>query len=116
MVSRRGRMACSQSRWQHHSESLGPGTGEDNGESQPENFQIQPDRPIVDVFEVEPDPIAEIGNLVAAPDLPQAGEARFHAQTAAMSQVVKASDFIHRQRAWSDQAHFTAQDVVELRK
>ena len=89
---------------------------EHDGNRPPHDFQIQPQGPVVNVFQIQPHPVAEIGDVVAAADLPEAGEAGFDAQAAAMRQIVKTFDFVHRQRARADEAHLAAQDVKELGK
>src|SRR5664279_4602584 len=54
----------------------------------PENGDVKPQRPMVDVFQVEPHPILEIGDVVAAADLPETGEARLNTQPAPMGEIV----------------------------
>src|SRR5215469_9810251 len=93
---------------------LSPGAGEDDGDGEPEDLDVEPEGPVIDVFEVEADPVAEVFDVVAAADLPEAGKAGFDAEAAAMGEVVEAFDFIDGKRARADQAHFTAKDVEEL--
>src|ERR1017187_5914279 len=61
----------------------GAEAGEDDGEGAGENFQVEPEGPVVDVLEVEFHPLVE-ADLVAAADLPDAGEAGLHGEAAAM--------------------------------
>ena len=96
--------------------SLGADAGKHNRHGAEEDFQIEPEGPVIDVLEIEPDPFAEIGDMIAATDLPQAREARFDAEAAAMREIIEAPDLIDRQRTRANQAHFTAQHVVELRQ
>jgi hypothetical protein len=56
----------------------------------------------------------EIPDVVAAADLPQAGQAGLHAQAAAVGEVVETAGFIDRERAGADEAHFAAEHVEEL--
>ena len=67
-------------------------------------------------MQVEADPFLEIDDLVAAADLPKAGEAGFDAEATAVGEVAEAFDFVHGQRTGADQAHVAAQDVPELRE
>src|SRR5690242_1575970 len=46
-----------------------------------EDAQVQPERPIVDVLQVQTDPVVE-PEIAAAADLPQAGQARRDAEAA----------------------------------
>src|SRR5438045_6346303 len=94
--------------------SLGADAGEHNRHGAEEDFQIEPEGPVIDVLEIEPDPFAEIGDMIAAADLPEASEAGFDAETAAMGEIIKALDFIDRQRTRANQAHFPPQHIVEL--
>src|SRR5437764_428373 len=83
---------------------LGAGAGEDDGDGSAEDLEIEPDGPIVDVFEVEAHPIAKGIYIIAAADLPQAGEARLDTESPAMCGIVEAFDFIDGQRARTDEA------------
>src|SRR3954447_18534818 len=58
-------------------ELLRPGPREHHGHGTPEDFQVQPERPIVDVLEIEADPIPEVRNILPATDLPETTEPRF---------------------------------------
>ena len=58
-------------------ESFGAGTGQDDWDGVDEDFEIEPEIPVVDVFEIEADPFGEIGEVGATGDLPEAGEAGF---------------------------------------
>src|SRR6185295_9425555 len=80
-----------------------------------QDFEIEPEGPVVDVFEVQPDPVAEIAHLVASAYLPEAGQTRLHTQAAAMGEIIEALDFIHGQRAGPHQAHLALEHVPKLR-
>jgi len=82
--------------------SLRSSSGKNVGNGFEQNFQVEPERPVVNVFQIEADPVLEIGNLVAAADLPETGEAGLDAQAAAMRQVVETLHLVHRQRARAD--------------
>lgn len=77
-------------------------------------MQIQPERPVVDVFEVEGDPFLEVLDAVAPADLPEAGEAGFDAEAAALRVFLDAVDLVNWQRAGADEAHLAFQNVEEL--
>src|SRR5208282_3738975 len=96
--------------------SFGAGGRENGGNGAQQNFQIKPQRPVINVFEVEPHPLLKVRDLVASADLPEAGDAGLHAQAAAVGQVVETSYLVHRQRTRTHEAHFTAQDIEELRQ
>ena len=89
---------------------------EHGGDGADQDFQIEPQRPVVNVFEVKPHPVLEIGNLIAAADLPETGQPGLDAEAAAVGQIFKTLHFVHRQRARTDQAHFGAEHVVKLRQ
>src|SRR5258705_12955204 len=78
---------------------------EDRRNCPPQNLQIQPKRPIVDVFQVQPDPVSEILNVVAAADLPQASHAWLDTEPPAVRGVIEPLHLVHRQRAGANQAH-----------
>jgi tripartite ATP-independent transporter DctM subunit len=75
---------------------LGTRAGEDGGDGHQENLEVEPEGPVVDVGEVEGDPFFEVFDAVAAGDLPEAGEAGFDAEAAALgvlgSLVLAAAD------------------------
>src|SRR5690348_16730070 len=89
---------------------LRPGAAQDGGNRAQENLEVEPERPVVNVFEVEAHPFLEVGNLVAALDLPETGEAGLDAQTAAVREIAETADLVHRQRARANEAHLAAQD------
>src|SRR4029079_16079640 len=76
--------------------------------------EVEAQAPAVDVLEVESHPLLE-GQVVAPTDLPQAGEARSDAQTAAEG-TVKALGLPDRKRPRTHEAHVAEQDVEELRQ
>src|SRR5439155_15275195 len=96
--------------------SLGARSEQNNGNRPAENLQVKPQRPVVDVFQIQPHPICEIMHIVAAADLPETSQPRLDAQAPTMRQVVESSDFIDRQRPRAHQAHFAADHIHQLRK
>ena len=63
---------------------------EGDGDRGEEDFHIEPEGPLVDVGEVQAHPVVEVGNVVAAVDLPEAGEAGLHTEPAAVRVVFEA--------------------------
>src|SRR6266542_4255722 len=96
--------------------SLRPRAGEHHRNRAKQDFEIEPERPVVNVFKIETDPILELDDLIAAADLPQAAEPRFDTESPAVGQIVEASDFVHGQGPGTHEAHLTAQNVDQLRK
>ena len=83
-----------------------PGTQDDR--------DVEPDRPVLEIREVQPDQIVE-GQAGAAGDLPETRDTGQHQVPLPMprcEQLVVAE----RQRAWADEAHLPAQDVEHLRQ
>src|ERR1035441_3212406 len=70
--------------------------GKHGRQGAPENGDVQPQGPMVNVFQVQSHPLLEIGKVVASTDLPEAGQARLYAQPTPMGQVVEAFDLIDR--------------------
>src|SRR5664280_1762689 len=93
--------------------SFGTRASEHDGDGADQDFQIEPQRPVVNVFEVEAHPLLEIGYLVASADLPEAGEAGLDAEAAAMGEIFETLHLVHRQRARTHQAHFGAEHVEQ---
>src|SRR5262245_3894830 len=91
------------------------GASDDCGNGLDQDFQIEEQRPVIDVFEVEFDPLVEVFDLVAAADLPEAGQAGLHGEAAALRGAFKLGHLIERERARADEAHVAAQHVEELR-
>ena len=93
---------------------MGAAAAEDGGEGAEEDLEVEPEGPVVDVGEVEGDPFFEVFDAVAAGDLPEAGEAGFDAEAAALGVFFDAFDFVDGEGAGADEAHFAAEDVEEL--
>ena len=93
---------------------MGAAAAEDGGEGAEEDLEVEPEGPIVDVGEVEGDPFFEVFDAVAAGDLPEAGEAGFDAEAAALGVFFDAFDFVNGEGAGADEAHFATEDVEEL--
>ena len=57
-------------------DSLCAGADENDRDGAKEDLDVEPERPVVDVLKVEAHPVGEFIHLIAAADLPEAGEAR----------------------------------------
>jgi len=51
------------------------GAEQHHGNRAHEDGEVEPDGPVVNVLQVQADPVAEVGDFVAPADLPEAGEA-----------------------------------------
>ena len=65
-------------------QSFCPRADKHSWNSPKQDFEVQPKRPVVDVFQIQSHPVFEITDFVATADLPQASEAGFDAETAAV--------------------------------
>jgi hypothetical protein len=72
----------------------GTGASENHRDGLEQNFQVQGEAPVVDVFQVKADPFLETSDLIAASDLPEAGQSGFHAETPPLCGGVDLSDFV----------------------
>ena len=92
---------CSSGAFEHCRDSFG------------QYFKVQKQRPVVDVFHVELHPLLE-GNVGAAVDLPEAGDARADGEAASMPVFVKAFVIPFGEGSGADKAHISFEDVYEL--
>src|SRR2546425_12991748 len=75
-----------------------------------QDLEVQPKRPVVDVFQIHPHPLVEAGDAVPSVHLPETGQPRRDAQPAPVPQLV--SLYLRSKRgAWSDEAHISLQDA-----
>src|SRR5437016_3923066 len=93
---------------------FGAGSHENHRNGSSQNLEVQPEGPIVDILEIQPDPILEIRDVIASAHLPEAGQPGFDAQPSTMGQVMETLHFVDRQRTRPDEAHFAPQDVYKL--
>ena len=49
---------------------------ENGGEGEEKNFEVEPQGPIVDVFQVQPHPVLKVRNVTTTAYLPETGEPR----------------------------------------
>src|SRR6476659_10774635 len=83
--------------------SVRPAAAQDGQRGARDDLDVEPDRPVLDVVEVEPHEVVEV-ELGAARDLPQTRDAGQHAGTAAMTAVEQLA-IAPRRRARPDQGH-----------
>src|SRR5262249_61197813 len=95
------------------STSVGAAAAEDGRDGLDQDRDVEPDRPVLEVEEVEPDEVVE-AEVRAARDLPEAGHAGDDDVGLAVPGV-EALVVAQRQRARADEAHLAAQHVPELR-
>src|ERR1022692_5333357 len=94
--------------------SIRPPSGKDDGNGAQEDLEIEPQRPVVDVGEVELHPAVEV-DMVAAFQHPGASQAGTHAQTPPLP-VFILLHFLGNGGTRSDERHVTPQDVPKLRQ
>src|SRR5688572_24558775 len=94
--------------------SFGARSREHDRHRSPQDLQVKPERPVVDIFQIEPDPIPEIGNVVATANLPKTGQPGLYAQAPAMGHLIEAAHLIERQRPGTHQAHLEPKHVEQL--
>src|ERR1043166_1717307 len=87
--------------------------GEHNRDGAGENQAVEPQRPAVDVHQIELNPLL-VGAPTAAADLPQAGDARLRGEAAHLVATGELREVALQDRPRSDDAHVAAQDVDEL--
>src|SRR5687767_9435874 len=70
-----------------------------------DDLGIEPERPVVDILEIELHPFAEARDLVASADLPEAGEAGFHREPAPLRGGFEFLHFVEGQWTRSHETH-----------
>src|SRR5579859_1758657 len=88
--------------------------GDDRGQRLGEDRDVEPDRPVLQVVEVEPHEIVE-AELDSARDLPQPGHAGKHAVALTMP-VLELDVVAQRQRPRTHERHLSAEHVQNLRQ
>src|SRR4051794_16410646 len=88
--------------------------GGDRGCCSQDYFEIEPRRPVLGVVQIESPHLVE-REVTAAVDLPQPGQSRRHEQALSMPILVN-RDLVWELGPWSDNTHFTLEDIYELRK
>src|SRR5262245_5591118 len=85
---------------------------ENGGNGLEQDLEVQSQRPVVDVLQVQLPPLLEVDG-VAPRDLPEAGEARPDAEAPARPELVLL-DFGRDGRTGADEAHVPLEDVPHL--
>ena len=67
---------------------LAAGAGQDHASGFQKDFKIEPQGPLVDVFQVQLHPVVKADFIAAGGDLPQAGDAGLHGKPAALPHIV----------------------------
>ena len=70
-----------------------------------QDFEIQAERPVIDVIQIQFDPVVKIPHLIAPANLPETSQSRFYTEPAALRRVLKFLDLVKRQRPRPDEAH-----------
>jgi hypothetical protein len=83
------------------------GPSEYRGNCFHQNFEVELDRPVIDVLQVQLHPVLE-ADVMPAVDLPQASKPRLDAESALLPLFVESLDIPNRQ--WA-QAHVSLQNV-----
>ena len=92
--------------------SIGPDAEKDDRDRFDHDLEIQPQGPVVQVFEVELHPVLE-PDIVPSVDLPQAGDPRLHGKPASLPGLVF-FDLIRHRRTGADEAHVAEENVEKL--
>src|SRR3954447_15009929 len=94
--------------------SVGAGAAEDRAHGLPENHQVEGERPVLDVADVDAHRVVP-GEVRATADLPEPGKTRLD-EEAAVHVVAVLLDLSLQRRAGADQRHVPAQHVDQLRQ
>ena len=108
-----GAVVVDQDDRQLHGRLVGAGAADHGRDGLREDRDVQPDRPVLEVVEVEPDQVVE-AEARAARDLPEAGHAGEH-EVALAVPGLELLVVAQRQRPRADEAHLAAEHVPELR-
>ncbi len=66
----------SRTEWKRDFVSLfGPGPQQNDGNGSQEYFKIEPQRPVINVLKIQPDPVFKVLYVISAGNLPQASQA-----------------------------------------
>ena len=87
---------------------------ENGGDRTKEDLDIEPEGPVIDIFEIESNPIGKVFQFVAARDLPEAGHSWGDTESAALGVGGHGEGFIGGEGAGSDETHLAEKDVEEL--
>src|SRR3954454_7298700 len=91
-----------------------PGAAEQSGGRPREDLQVEPDRAMLDVPDVELDPLLP-GDAGAAVDLRPAGDPRAQVEAPSLARRIEL-DLCREGRAWADDPHLAAQHVDQVRE
>jgi len=91
---------------------LSASTGKHHGNGTHNDLEVEPDAPIIDIGHVERDVTGE-GWVLAALDLPEAGDSGSHVETAQVVEIVLAH-FAGQGWTRAYDAHLSAENIDEL--
>src|SRR5947209_17947633 len=80
-----------------------------------EDLEIEPQRPVVDVFEVHLHPVVEARDLIASAHLPEARDPRTDAQLPLVPEAV-AIELVRERGTRTDERHVAFQHAPKLRE
>src|ERR1035438_5061413 len=95
--------------------SCGARSLKNGGDGFGQDFEIEAERPSIDIFHIQFHPFFE-GDGAAAFDLPQAGDAGADAEAAALPILMEPQVITQGKRPGAHQAHVSLEDVEELGK
>ncbi len=78
-----------------------------------QDLEVEPQRPLVDIAQIQRDPVVEVVDPGAAGDLPEPGDAGFHGQPPALPALV-AFDLGGDGRPGPDQRHLALEHIDQL--
>src|SRR5690349_17620777 len=93
----------------------GAGTGDHGPRRSHQDLEVEPQGPVVDVFEVHLHPVVEARDLIAAAQLPQTRDAGTDAQLALVPETV-AVELVRERGTRSDERHVAFQHAPKLRE
>src|ERR1051325_12220894 len=67
---------------------FGAGTEYHRRQRSEQNLEVERQGPVIDIVEVQFDPVSKVTHLIAAANLPEAGQSRLHAESAALRSVL----------------------------
>src|SRR5207237_8085326 len=91
------------------------GSSEHHAERAPDEVEIEAERPVFDVLQIQLHPVIERDLVTPGRDLPEAGEPGTDRKASVLPGLVP-RDFAGKRRARPDEAHVAEQDVDDLRQ
>src|SRR5688572_8962849 len=92
-----------------------PASGDHRARRREQYLEVQPERLVLGIADVEPDHLVE-RRAAAAGDLPQPRDAWLGFQHSTKVPRFVAVHLVRKRRAWADERHLALEDVPELRQ